>query len=42
MTDREIGFPFGAYVEVLESTADGWSKVTYEGLSGYVKTEFLE
>ena len=40
-TIRKTLFP-GAYVEVLESTADGWSKVTYEGLSGYVKTEFLE
>ena len=32
----------GAVVEVVESTSDGWSKVKYDGKTGYVKSEFLE
>ncbi|MGL5259157.1 MAG: SH3 domain-containing protein [Lachnospiraceae bacterium] len=32
----------GDKLEVLENLSDGWSKVTYNGKTGYVKTEFLE
>lgn len=32
----------GDPITQIESYADGWSKVEYKGLTGYVKTEFLE
>lgn len=32
----------GDPITQLESYEDGWSKVEYKGLTGYVKTEFLE
>lgn len=39
----DIGdIPQGSYVQVLEETNDEWSKVFYEGQSGYVMREYLE
>ena len=32
----------GDSIEVVNLQADGWSKVKYNGTSGYVKTEYLE
>ena len=29
-------------VTVIENYSDGWSKVNYNGIVGYCKTEFLE
>ena len=29
-------------VKVLENYSDGWSKIEYNGVTGYCKTEFLE
>lgn len=29
-------------VKVIESYSDGWSKIEYNGITGYCKTEFLE
>ena len=32
----------GDEVEVVEDAGNGWSKVTYNGETGYIKTEFIE
>ena len=32
----------GDEVEVVEDAGNGWSKVTYDGETGYIKTEFIE
>ena len=32
----------GESVQAIESYSDGWSKVTYNGKTGYCKTEYLE
>jgi len=32
----------GDSIEVLKVQADGWSKVKYNGTTGYVKTEYLK
>lgn len=32
----------GTRVEVLEQKANGWTKISYEGREGYIKSEFLE
>ena len=29
-------------VKVIENYSDGWSKIEYNGVTGYCKTEFLE
>lgn len=32
----------GATVKVIENSDNGWSKVEYQGQTGYIKTEFIE
>lgn len=32
----------GATVNVIENSDNGWSKVEYQGQTGYIKTEFIE
>ena len=32
----------GVTVSVIENCDNGWSKVEYQGQTGYVKTEFIE
>ena len=32
----------GATVNVIENSENGWSKVEYQGQTGYIKTEFIE
>ena len=34
--------PSGSFVTVTEETADGWSKITWDGKTGYVMSEFLK
>lgn len=40
--DKINKVPANTRIEVLEQRPNGWSKVIYEGVEGYIKSEFLD